>query len=112
MAASVTIRVHLNRFPEMPSKMRAAAGKRIHAAGFRVEGDAKGRAAVDTGAMRASISNRPTGALSTVIGVGVSYAAYQEFGTRFQSGTPFMRPAMEAEAPRLEASFKGIEGDL
>ncbi len=104
--------VTLNRFPEMPPRMRAAAGKRIHVAGFRVEGDAKVRAPVDTGFHRNAIQNRPSGPLSTTISAGAAYAAYLEFGTRRMAAQPSLGPAMDAEAPRLEASFAGIEGDL
>lgn len=110
--ATVRFVVKSNRFPSCPAKMRAAAGKRIHAAGFRVEGDAKGRAPVDTGALRASLINTPTGPLSTTISAGVDYALFVERGTRRMAPQSFMQPAMEAEQPRLEASFANIEGEL
>lgn len=112
MAATITLRVKLNRFPQMSPRMRAAVGRRIHAAGFRVEGDAKGRAPVRTGMLRDRIRNQPSGPISTVIGVGVEYGIYVERGTRKMAAQPFLEPAMQAEAPRLEASFRGIEGEL
>lgn len=112
MAASVRFVVKMNKLPAVPGKMRAAAGKRIHAAGFRVEGDAKGRAPVDTGHLRNTISNRPSGDLSTVIAASADYAAYVERGTKFMAAQPFLGPAMDAEGPRLEASFRNIESEL
>ena len=57
-------------------------------------------AAVDTGFMKRSITMRVdvTG-LAGYIAVGAEYGPYQEFGSRFQSGTPFMIPAAREQAP-------------
>ncbi len=104
--------VVMNKFPAVPAKMKAAAGKRIHAAGFRVEGGAKLRSRVDEGTMRNGWNNRPTGPLSTVISNPVAHTIYNERGTRYMSAQPMLGPAMEEEVPRLEASFAGIEGEL
>jgi HK97 gp10 family phage protein len=62
-----------------------------------VERGAKQNAAVDTGRMRASITHRliKTGHRRVAqVGTRVKYAKPQEFGTRYMSGKPFLRPSM------------------
>ena len=61
---------------------------------------AKRLAAVDTTFMKRSItiSVDVTG-LAGYITAGAEYSPYQEFGTRFQSGKPFMQPAAREQAP-------------
>ncbi|MDN6385333.1 MAG: HK97 gp10 family phage protein [Alkalibacterium sp.] len=51
-------------------------------------------APVDTGALKRSINMELTsGGYDGRIFSNIEYAPYQELGTRFQPGTPFMRPA-------------------
>ncbi len=62
------------------------------------EGSAKDHAPVLTGTLRRSIYSvlfREKNPFARV-GTNVSYAIYQEIGTRFHAAHPFMRPAMEA----------------
>ena len=64
--------------------------------GLVAERYAKGYAPVDTGRLRNSISHDvSTEEQAVYIGTNVEYAPYQELGTRFQTGTPFLRPAIE-----------------
>ena len=56
---------------------------------------AKRLAPVDTGRLQNSIAVE-RGALKRKVGTNVEYAEHQEFGTRYQSGTPFLRPAWYA----------------
>ena len=114
MASPVRMEVKVirNDFPAIPGRMQRAAGKRIHAAGFRVQGGAQMRSRVDLGTMRAGWLNRPSGPLTTIIANPVGHTIYNEFGTRKMSAQPMIRPEMEAEPPRLIASFQGIEGEL
>lgn len=57
------------------------------------------RAPVQTGRLRDSyrveIRSAPDGAVGH-IGTDVDYAVDQEYGTRFQPGTPHVRPALDA----------------
>ena len=70
-----------------------------------LESEAKKLAPVDTGRLRASIASEvQRGAGSEIIGkVGsnVEYASYQEYGTRYQSGKPFLTPALERNVNRV-----------
>jgi HK97 gp10 family phage protein len=73
--------------------------KDIQRRALQVDAAAKGFAPVDTGRLRSSITNEmgvDGQGVFARIGTDVEYAIYQEFGTRFQAGTPFLRPALDA----------------
>lgn len=73
-----------------------AVARALEKIGLVAERYAKGYAPVDTGRLRNSISHEVAPDEEAVyIGTNVEYAPYQEFGTRYQSGTPFLRPALE-----------------
>lgn len=66
---------------------------------IRVESAAKRLAPVDTGRLRSSITHsleRDSRGLVGFVGTNVEYAIYQEFGTRYQRGQPYLRPALRA----------------
>lgn len=77
---------------------------------------AKQHAPVDTGALMRSIHVEPgeTTATSATArsGTDIEYGAYQEYGTRFQSGTPFMRPAMDEIHEEVRDEAAGAFRDL
>lgn len=84
------------------------AAKDLERRALKVERLAKQLAPVDTGRLRASITHemgRDAEGLYELIGSNTEYAIYQELGTRFQTGTPFLRPALAAAG---EAS-SGVE---
>lgn len=60
--------------------------------------EAKDRAPVDTGRLRASITfedeMRSNGFLRLVVGSNVDYAPFVEFGTERQAAQPYLRPAL------------------
>lgn len=64
---------------------------------YEVEGEAKQRAPVDTGALRnsgdtdAATEQEPT----AIVSFGVEYAVYQEFGTSRMAAQPYFTPAIE-----------------
>jgi HK97 gp10 family phage protein len=122
------------KFPEMVDKA-------IRATAFDVEANAKSMAAVDTGAMRASIFtkthssngfedaggealghnndaeiNDPTPAtpplMTAYVAPGVNYAYFQEFGTGKMAAHPFMTPAVEKADEAFEKYMKQIFGEI
>lgn len=103
MAAVVTIRVDFNRLRGASGKVRSRLEQAVDRGALTVQAGAMSRAPVDTGALRASI-HTTGGGLSREVNSGVFYAIYQEFGTRYQSGTAHMRPAAEAARPAFEAA--------
>lgn len=79
----------------------------IREATRKVQQTAKDLAPVDTGALRSSIKTqmypkRNSGVVYTTL----EYAPYQEFGTRYQMGQPFMRPAMNMHRAGINQSMK------
>jgi len=73
-----------------------------------IASDAKTRAPVDTGRLMSSIGSaehadgvfevsRTGSQIIGKLGSNVEYASYQEYGTRYQSGKPYLRPALEAK---------------
>jgi len=74
---------------------------------------AQASAPVDTGFLRDSIHVEPgDDAMSRNVVVGAFYGVYQEFGTRFQSGTPFLIPGVEQAAEDVPATFDRLVEDL
>ena len=74
----------------------AAVLRALEEIGLTAERYAKGYAPVDTGRLRNSISHEVAQDENAVyVGTNVEYAPYQEFGTRYQNGTPFLRPALD-----------------
>ena len=73
-----------------------AVARALEPMGLIAERYAKGYAPFDTGRLRNSISHDTAPDEGAVyIGTNVEYAPYQEFGTRYHPGTPFLRPAVE-----------------
>lgn len=73
-----------------------AVARALEKIGLVAERYAKGYAPVDTGRLRNSISHEAAPDEGAVyIGTNVEYGIYQEFGTVYQPGTPFLRPAVE-----------------
>ncbi len=88
------------------------AGQVVRKAAHDVQSQAKSRAAVDTGAMRNSISTQMSGPLSATIGPSASYAVYLEGGTRYMAARPFMGPAADAVEPAFIAAMEKLGGEI
>ncbi|MDN6670662.1 MAG: HK97 gp10 family phage protein [Staphylococcus equorum] len=79
--------------------------------GAQMQNKAQRLAPVDTGALKRSISiDLQDGGFTAKVSPGVDYAAYQEYGTRFQSGTPFMRPSFRSQQPMFISDLKRLMG--
>lgn len=105
--------IKFNRLPGMGPAVRKACSDVVRKATFDVEADAKIRAPVDTGALRASIAGKMIGELTGEIVCGVSYGIYQEYGTVHQAGTPFLTPAVEMiRAPFFQAIAAAVKQEL
>ena len=74
--------------------------------GKLIETAAKGFAPVDTGLLRSSISTEAQGENTVIVAPHVDYAMYQEFGTKNQSGTPFMKPGFESSRDAAVSHIK------
>lgn len=95
-----------------PGKIEREVEPQLDAVGMGMEDLAKSLAPVDTGRLRDSIYHRAAG-FDLEFGNDVEYGFYQEFGTRFQTGTPHIRPALDANQQRiLDAILTGCMNAL
>ena len=77
-----------------PSVVPDAAQRAVKKHGALMQQEAMRLVAVDTGTLKRSIEIEILdGGYTAKVSPYMDYAAYQEYGTRFQSGTPYMRPA-------------------
>ena len=70
-----------------------------------VRDEAKRRSPIDTGNLRSSITNevkKEAGEIVGQVGTNVDYAIHQEFGTKHQSGKPFLRPAIQENKEQIK----------
>lgn len=89
----------------MPRKVEMAVAKSAH----DMLRDAKSRAAVDTGAMRASGFAHSAGAFTWMVGFSASYTLFVELGTRYMRAQPFIVPAWVAARYRLMQALSRLD---
>ncbi len=107
----MSITVNKNLLPAAASRVRSELPAVVGRAATDIETRAKGYAPVDTGALQADISSVHSG-LSATATSGIEYGVFQEYGTRNQAGTPYMRPAAEAGGPAFQAAVAELLGRL
>lgn len=76
--------------------LMALAEVKVKSTCVKIEAAAKRLCPVDTGRLRSSIThdvNRRGRTVVGRVGTNVDYAKHVEFGTRYQSAQPFLRPA-------------------
>mgnify|MGYP003426484306 FL=1 len=69
---------------------------------------AKGYAPHDTGFLKSQIKTSYPDALEAHIDAEAAYSGYQEYGTRFQAGKPFMRPALKVVEPKFKRDMTNV----
>lgn len=62
----------------------------------------------DTGFLESQIKTSYPGALEARINAEAGYSGYQEYGTRFQPGKPFMRPALKVVEPKFKQDMTNV----
>ena len=75
---------------------------------FQVEGEAKNKAPVDTGALKNSLHTEHKGKNKYLVADAVEYGIYQELGTHKMAAQPFLVPAVESVRKYLADRFKGL----
>lgn len=107
----ITVEVRDNRLPQIRAALPRAVQAIVAKATFDAQASALVHVPVDTGHLKNSlavdIDKSLTGAVGTLY-TDVSYAPFQEFGTRFQPGRAYMRPAFDATAPGFRAAMGAI----
>ena len=79
---------------QLMNDIRKGTPGALEIAGNDVISKAKDFAPWDTGDLKKSINMRSIHG-DVLVGTPLNYAIYQEYGTRFQNGKPFMRPALD-----------------
>ena len=94
----------LNRISSTATTEAVMAG--IEKGCLRVERDAKIKAPLDTGILRASITHKlDAGTLSGTVFTNIEYAAVQEFGGQHQDAQPYLYPALASNVDKIKADI-------
>lgn len=102
MGIALTIKV--NKFGQGSDLMRKAIGVAFARSGQTILNDMKARTPVDTGLLRSS-ETVATSETELRFAARTDYAVYVHEGTRYMPGRPFMREAVEAGIPTIEAEI-------
>ena len=74
----------------------------------RLKASAKAKAPVDTGFLKNHITSSYPNSLEGHVKSEAAYSGYQEYGTRFQTGKPFMRPALKEVEPQFKKDMTDV----
>ena len=74
----------------------------------RVKASAKAKAPVDTGFLKNHITSSYPSRLEGRVKSEAAYSGYQEYGTRFQTGTPHIRPALQEIEPQFKQDMNNV----
>lgn len=87
---------------------RIATDRQLELSSLRIERGAKTGAPVDTGALKNTIFSAQAGSLTYKVTAPQHYAVYVEKGTRKMRAQPFLKPAIDAERPKLISNLRKI----
>lgn len=74
----------------------------------RLKASAQSKAPVDTGFLKNHITSSYPNSLEGHVKSEAAYSGYQEYGTRFQTGKPFMRPALREIEPQFKKDMTDV----
>lgn len=89
-------------------KVMEQSGKVVKNNAELVQRFAKVYAPRDTGFLESQIKTSYPQALEAHIDAEAAYSGYQEYGTRFQTGKPFMRPALKVVEPKFKQDMTNV----
>lgn len=87
---------------------RIATDRQLELSSKRIERMAKVKAPVDTGALKNSIFSAKAGNLTHKVTAPQHYAIYVEKGTRKMRAQPYLKPALDAERPKLISNLRKL----
>lgn len=87
---------------------QAATNRELDLSSKRIERTAKTKAPVDTGALKNTIFSAKAGNLTYKVTAPQHYAVFVENGTRRMRAQPFLRPALDAERPKLISNLRKL----
>jgi HK97 gp10 family phage protein len=111
---SVSVKVDKRKLKAIIKNLGANVEKALMLLAVAAEAEAKINAPVDTGALRNSIFAKKLNKDTAMVGVGVDYAAYLEFGTHRQAAQPYLLPAVYKvlrDSALIKKLFKNVATD-
>lgn len=90
------------------SKVREQSAKVVKNNAEKLKSKAQAKAPKDTRFLKDHIKTSYPGELEAHIDDEAAYAGYQEYGTRFQEGTPHMRPALREIEPQFKQDMTDV----
>ncbi len=106
----MSLKIVFNRLPDIINAMDGKAGQAVEQAAQAVVEAIQQRAPVDTGKLRDGYHYVRTGPAEAEVRSGddVDYAVYQEYGTRYQPGTPHFQPGFDASRDALANAVRAV----
>ncbi|MCO4558886.1 phage protein, HK97 gp10 family [Streptococcus infantarius subsp. infantarius] len=74
----------------------------------KLKASAKAKAPVDTSFLKDHITSSYPNRLEGHVKSEAAYSAYQEYGTRFQTGTAYIRPALQEIEPQFKQDMTNV----
>ena len=102
---SISVSVDTTKLDAIIARLPGNRDKIVRATASHILGEARMRAPIRTGALRNN-SQVTDGRGYSNVEFNQEYAAYVEFGTYKMAARPFLKPAVEAEAPLLTQRIK------
>ena len=87
---------------------RIATDRELDLSSKRIERMAKVKVPVDTGALKNTIFSAKAGNLTYKVTAPQHYAIYVEKGTRKMRAQPYLKPALDAERPKLISNLRKL----
>ncbi|WP_422804218.1 HK97-gp10 family putative phage morphogenesis protein [Streptococcus sp. FT1-55] len=87
---------------------QVATDRQLKLSSLRIERAAKVNAPVDTGTLKNTIFSAKAGNLTYKVTAPQHYAIFVEKGTRKMRAQPYLKPAIEAERPKLISNLRKI----
>lgn len=92
-----------------PETLKAHMGTAVAQTTFAIAGRMRSSVPVRTGTLRGSIESTTRGMSGRVLISGSAYYwRFIEYGTRYQTARPFIRPATESESGQFEQRVRAI----
>ena len=89
-------------------KVMEQSSQVIHNNTEKLKANAKAKAPVDTGFLKNHITSSYPNRLEGRVKSEAAYSGYQEYGTRFQTGTAHIRPALQEIEPQFNKDMTDV----
>lgn len=104
---SVQVTIVRNYLPIASARIEGISQRRLVLLRQRVANVAQSLARVDTGEMREGIQPTADGVVGSA-----GHTIYNEFGTRYMSAQPMLRPALAVAVASTSTAFTGFVNEL